>query len=226
MNKKKIIRIIFLLLFLILMILSLKNIIIWYKENEKVKDIVKEEKKLLDTEEKYLDESIKKDNEYTIGWIKVAKTNIDYPVVQYINNDYYLNHDFKNNRNSTGWVFMDYQNKLDDQNIVVYAHHRRDGSMFGSIDKLFNEKEDSNIEITLITTKEIIKYEVFSIYKISSKDNYNSRNFENFNETLEKLASRSNIKFNNNYINTKQIITLSTCDNNNVDRIVVHGYKR
>ena len=225
MNKKKIIKILLLLLFLTLMIFSAKNIIEWKNENKKVKNIVeKAEEKLIKEEgTAHLDEDIKNDNPYTIGWLIVEGTNINYPVVKYTDNQYYLKHDFNNNKNSAGWIFMDYQNSLTDQNIVIYGHHRRDGSMFGSIDDLF--KNNKELNITLITFEGIINYKIFSIYKASSHDNYNNRYFEDFNKTIKEFESKSSIDFNQDLEEANQIITLSTCDDNNIDRIVVHGYK-
>ena len=120
---------------------------------------------------------------------------------------------------------MDYQNKLDDDNLVIYGHHRQDGSMFGSIDNLFSKKDDENIEISLITTDEIITYKVFSVYKTTKDDDYITRNFDNFNKKVKELQEKSEVEFNQDVSKTSQIITLSTCHDNNVDRIVVHGYK-
>ena len=60
---------------------------------------------------------------------------------------------------------MDYKNKLNDQNLVIYGHHRHDNSMFGSIDMLFDEnfyKKNNNNEIILVTQKEIFEYSIFS----------------------------------------------------------------
>ena len=223
---KKVIRKTLLIIFLILMIISGKSLIEWKIENNRVKNIIKEEMKKIKREngKKYLDKSIIKDNKYTIGWLIVDGTNINYPVLKYTDNKYYLTHDFNNKKNSAGWIFMDYKNKLNDQNIVIYGHHRRDGSMFGSIDKLFKEK-NKDLYITLITNKETIKYKIFSIYNVSSYDNYNNRYFKDFNKSIEKFAKRSTVNFNQDYLNAKQIITLSTCSDNNVDRITVQAYK-
>ena len=226
MRKKHLIRIIILILCFILMIISTINIIDWLNENNKSKNIVNEEEKniIVKDGKKRLDEKIKKDNKNTIGWLIVDGTNINYPVLKYSDNNYYLTHDFNNDENSAGWIFMDYQNTLNDQNIIIYGHHRRDGSMFGSIDNLFNTtKKDLNI--TLITNNEVIKYKIFSIYRVSSNDSYNNRYFKDFSKTIDRFAGRSNINFNQNYHDAKSIITLSTCSNNNIDRIVVHGYR-
>lgn len=50
-------------------------------------------------------------NPDTIGWIKVLGTDINYPVVQTNNNDFYLTHSFDKSYNKAGWIFADYINK-------------------------------------------------------------------------------------------------------------------
>ena len=122
---------------------------------------------------------------------------------------------------------MDYNNKLDDQNIVIYGHHRHDDSMFGSIDMLFDKNfYKKNNEIIFVTKKEVFKYEIFSVYKSSTKDKYNSLNFYSINKTIGMLNNKSEIDFKIEKIDYSQIITLSTCHANNKDRLVVHGYKK
>ena len=219
---------ILLIIFAISMILSVGNIIVWYIENNSNQKILKKEESHLinSKDEKHLDSSIKNDNSDVVGWLIVEGTQISYPVVQYKDNDFYLSHNFEKEKNSAGWIFMDYQNTLDDQNIVIYGHHRKDGSMFGSIDNILNNTNKKDLSIYFITPRETIQYIIFSIYKISSNDNYNDRIFSNFQHTIKKIAERSEIEFNKNYYDTNQIITLSTCHNNNVDRMVVHGYKK
>ncbi len=218
--------IVLLIIFLILMIASIISLLIWNKYNNKNKEIVKKEEKFLikEEEETYqLDKEIKKDNKNTVGWLIVEGTNINYPVVQYTDNSYYLNHDFNNEYNTAGWIFMDYRNNLEDQNIVIYGHHRIDGSMFGSIDSLFNKE---NHKILFITEEGTNEYEIFSVYKTSGDEIYNNNNYENFEEEINKLKAKSEIKFENKEINYQQIITLSTCHKNNKDRLVVHGYRK
>ena len=68
MNKNRIVRIFFLVFFLIIFIISIIKIINWNDENNKINNIIqKEEDKIIESNgKKYLDESIKKDNEDTI----------------------------------------------------------------------------------------------------------------------------------------------------------------
>ena len=220
---KKVLRIVAILLILV-MITSLINLFSWYRENNKVKKIVSTVSEYLVIEDEVyrVDEKIKEVNEDIVGWLKVDNTKIDYPVVKGNDNKYYLKHDFNRNNNSAGWIFMDYRNNLDDQNIVIYGHHRRDGSMFGSIDKIYK----NGGKITLVVGDETRTYQIFSIYETTSNDYYSITNFDNIAEAIEEFKDRSEIDFKQSDFSTKQIITLSTCTNDNKGRIVVHAYKK
>ncbi|MGN0554237.1 MAG: class B sortase [Oscillospiraceae bacterium] len=79
------------------------------------------------------------DNPDTAGWIKVDGTSIDNVVVQTDNNDYYLNRNFYGQKAQPGTVFADYRCTVNDyndnqsDNIVLYGHNQRDGTMFGTL---------------------------------------------------------------------------------------------
>ena len=80
-------------------------------------------------------------NSDVVGWIQVAGTNINYPIVQSNDNDFYLNHSFDKSINGAGWVFMDYRNNPSsfDKNTIIYAHSRVDGSMFHTLRNVVKE---------------------------------------------------------------------------------------
>ena len=83
-------------------------------------------------------------NPDTVAWLYIPHTNINYPVVQGADNEYYLYHDFDGD---AGWlanygsVFLDCRNKRDwsDQQYFTYGHHMNDGSMFADIDGLSDQ---------------------------------------------------------------------------------------
>ena len=178
-------------------------------------------------------ESLKQKNSDAIAWIKVNGTNIEYPVVKTTNNDYYLTHNFNKEYNSAGWIFADYKNKLDgtDKNLVIYGHNMRDDSMFGSLKKVINEEwynNEDNRYITLITESQTQIYEVFSVYQIEKEDYYIQTNFNNeteFSKFVDTLKKRSKKDFNVNVSSEDDILTLSTCANNNKYRVVLHAKK-
>ncbi|WP_270531981.1 class B sortase, partial [Paraclostridium sordellii] len=73
-------------------------------------------------------------------WLKLDNTNIDYPVVQTDNNDYYLNYDFYNKLSSSGSIFMDYRDNVKSKNIILYGHNMRNKTMFNNLLK-FKDKD-------------------------------------------------------------------------------------
>ena len=157
----------------------------------------------------------------------------EYPVVKGTNNSFYLNHCFDKSNNSAGWIFADYRNKFDntDKNIVIYGHNIRDGSMFGSMLNILNAKwyeNEENTNITLYTENEKCMYKVFSIYKIENEDYYIKTEFKNDNEFedfIKTLKKRSIKDFNVDVSKDDNILTLSTCANNNKYRVVLHAKK-
>ena len=177
----------------------------------------------------YLDPLIKDENPYTVGWIKVEGTDIDYPVVQYSDNSYYLTHDFYDDRNSNGWVFLDSKSKLDDQNLIVYGQFNLDGSIFGTIDEVFKvskEKKNDVKKIIFITDKDYTEYTIFSAYIANENDDFNKRKYNNLYDTIKTFKDRSEIPFNDELSGVDHIITLSTINEKDNDKMVIHGYKK
>lgn len=78
---------------------------------------------------------IREEGNHVRGWLYCADTAIDYPVVAYSNNTYYLTHDYTGARNNAGALFFDSRNTTDltGDNLIVYGHHMKDRSMFGSL---------------------------------------------------------------------------------------------
>lgn len=230
---KKAIIIIFMLFCLIVLCYSGFKIIAWYlnnKENAKVAQETKEyititkDKKAVDFE------ALKKKNPDTVAYLKVKNTNIDYVVVKSTNNTYYLNHNFNQEYNPSGWIFADYRNKFDntDKNIIIYGHNTMDGSMFGSLKNVLKQEWDSNeknLDITLVTEKGEIIYEVFSVYQIKAEDYYIQTDFQNndFSKFLDTIKSRSIYDFKTDVNENNIILTLSTCSSTGKERVVLHA---
>lgn len=241
-NKKVILNIIIYMILFFALIYSGIKILKWYKDktnNNKIAEqikstvIVEENEEENENKEKYTVDfnKLKEQNNETVAWIKVNNTNVEYPVVKATDNSFYLNHSFDKSKNSAGWIFADYRNKFDgtDRNIIIYGHNRRDGSMFGSMKNIFNSvryDNEENTDITLYTENEKSNYKVFSIYKIESEDYYIKTDFSNENEFekfIEILKKRSIKEFDIDVSKEDNILTLSTCANNNKYRVVLHA---
>lgn len=240
-TKKIIFNLIVYLILIFILIYSGIKIYKWYKDKtsnneiaEQIKGTVIVEDESKDKEKYKIDfNKLKEQNNQTVAWIKVNNTNIEYPVVKADNNDFYLNHSFDKSKNSAGWIFADYKNKVDgtDKNLVIYGHNMRDDSMFGSLKWVINEdwyNNEDNKYVTLITENETQIYEVFSVYQIKEENYYIKTEFSNDNEFeqfVNTLKKRSIKNFNIDVSKNDNILTLSTCANNNKYRVVLHAKK-
>lgn len=112
------------------------------------------------------EEQLKSINSDYKMWIQIENTNINYPVVQGSDNDYYLKHNFRKESNISGTVFVESANDIDnDKNIILYGHNMRNGTMFNNITNYKEESffnEDNKINIIMNNT--LYEYEVFSVY--------------------------------------------------------------
>ena len=176
-------------------------------------------------------EELKKINPDVIGFLKIDGTDINHVVVKGTNNDYYLTHNLEKNNNKGGWIFADYHNKLDglDKNIIIYGHNMHNNSMFGTLKNVLTDEWKNNEEnryISFITEQEKNIYKVFAVYQ-TGEDDIIPIEFKDdeFSAFINKVKAKSKYDFNVDVSNDDQILTLSTCANNNKYRIIVHAKK-
>ncbi|MDR1559588.1 MAG: class B sortase [Clostridiales bacterium] len=171
-------------------------------------------------------------NDDIVAYLKIADSNIDFPVVLADDNAYYLTRDLRKQDNAAGSGFMDYENRLKPLsfNTVIYAHNMRDGSMFHNLrnyadEEYFNEHRT----ISLQTLYEDTMWEIFSFYETSTDFLYNTTEFSDayeFLEFLEFTKSKSQYPSDITFTEETRILTLSTCTNRAADdRYVVHAYR-
>lgn len=186
-----------------------------------------EEKALLENMEALIE--INKD---TVGWLKVNNTNIDYPVVQYTDNDYYLSRNFKGNKDASGWIFMDYRADAVNlsQNTIIFGHNMYySGVMFGTLYKAKYSNWYTNPENQIIefnTLYENLRWQIFSIYVVPNTNDYLIANFstnEKYQDFLDMITKRSRYTFNTPVSTDDKILTLSTCSDNGHNRLVIHA---
>ena len=103
-----------------------------------------------------------------VGRIKIPGTVVDYPVM-YTPNDpeYYLDHDIDKAYSSHGAPFLDFKCDIErpSDNLIIYAHHMKDGSMFACLNRYKNKsflEEHPTVEFH--TLYDIGYYEVVAIF--------------------------------------------------------------
>lgn len=254
LNVKNLCLLIFFLVMLIVFLFSLIKVIMWIIDNNNTNDIIKKVANTYEINEKSYDNEViinknEKDiyfdymklkfidvdinklktfNPDTIGFIKVMGTNINYPFVQTIDNDYYLNRSYDKTYNNAGWIFLDYRNnEFNDKNTIIYGHGRINGTMFGSLKDTLKSSWQNNKDnyiIKISTEKENSIWQIFSVYKIATTSDYLQTTFSDneFESFISLIKGRSSYNFETNVTNEDKVLTLSTCYNDN-DKMVVHA---
>ena len=99
-------------------------------------------------------------------WLKIDDTSIDHPVMQASesNPSYYLHHNINRKWDSYGSFLISSSCTVESDNVVIYGHHMRDGTMFSVLDRYRKSKwANDHRMIELITDKEHRYYEVVAV---------------------------------------------------------------
>ena len=166
-------------------------------------------------------------NKNIIGWISIDGTKIDYPVMKSLagNGDYYLNHNFDQQKDKNGALFMDDRCdvKKPTPNWIIYGHHMKSGKMFGELVKYKDEDfyKEHNV-IRFDTLYETGSYEVLAAFEskvYTDKDiGFRYYDFIDPENELDFMKGVTNMKALSLYDTGveaafgDQLLTLSTCD--------------
>lgn len=179
---------------------------------------------------------LQKENVDIKGWLEITDTNINYPILQGTDNDYYLDHNYQKEKSSTGSLFLDkdYDFTKPSSNLLIYGHRNKKGLMFEDLLKYKDEsfyKEHPVIRFT--TDTEDVEYEILAVFYsrvyYKSEQNVfryyyfiNAENEEEYNNYVaeSKKASIYDTGVTAEY--GEQLLTLSTCEYSQEDgRFVV-----
>lgn len=164
------------------------------------------------------------ENSDTIGWLKIEGTGIDYVVMQAPDElEKYLHLDFYGEYSYRGCLFVDeYCNVLSSDNIIIYGHNMKDGSMFGELMSFVSEdywREHKTISFDSIYEKH--EYEVVAAIKteVLGDDDEGFKYYEYYESgNDEKLTEYSEFIEANRLYDTgvsvqsgDRLLTLSTC---------------
>lgn len=200
-----------------------KNDFSLHKSSVKLPDILDEYKTLYSK------------NKRLIGWLKIDDTNIDYPVMQTENNEYYLDHNFNQEYDKNGSLFLDCDCNVYPRstNMIIYGHHMKSGSMFGNLQQYAKEsygEKHSIIEFDTIYEK--ATYQVMYVFRsqVYNEDDVvfkyyqfiEANSEEEFNFYMKEMASMSLYDTGVTANFGDSLLTLSTCDSSQTDgRFVV-----
>lgn len=174
-------------------------------------------------------------NSDIIGWIKIEGTNIDYPILQAQDNEYYLKRNYQHENNRAGSIFMDYRNDIaeKEKNFILYGHRMKNGTIFADLKQWLDRGfYAENPKILFETLNKSYQVEVFSIYRTTTDFNYIRTDFssdEDYVDFLNTLQEKSLYQTKSELTSDSTILTLSTCDYSldpDEGRLVVHALIR
>lgn len=171
-------------------------------------------------------EELQKENEEIIGWIEIAETNINLPVCQAQDNSYYLTHNYKKEKATSGALFLDKDFNLDkpSTNYLIYGHRNKNGTMFEDLIKYKDEQFfKSHPTIKFTTTKEDTEYQIIAVFfsRVYYKDEQNvfryyqfvnAENETEYNEYISNCKKASIYDTGATAEYGEQLLTLSTCE--------------
>lgn len=164
-------------------------------------------------------------NQKLIGWVKIDDTYIDYPVLQTGNNEYYMNHNFDQEQDKNGSIFLDAGCTIlpRSTNLILYGHHMRSGRMFGQLNKYSSEsfyEEHKLIQFDTIYEKGT--YEVMYVFRSKIYEEseivfkyyqfINAASETEFNSYMREMAAMSLYDTGVTAEYGDELLTLSTCD--------------
>ncbi len=176
-------------------------------------------------------------NNDMVGWIRIADTHIDYPVMQTKNNaNFYLHRGFDKKYSSYGCPYVQENCDVErpSDNCIIYGHHMDNGTMFADLEK-FRKVDfwEQHKTFTFDLIHEHREYEILAVFTtvaIKSSDTFeyfamvNARDeqeFDKFVGTCKKLSMYDtgvNAKYGD------KLVCLSTCEYpHKAGRLVVVG---
>jgi len=150
-----------------------------------------------------------------VGWLYLPDTNINYPLMQGEDNEFYLHHAYDGSYMMAGSVFLDCRcnpNFMNPIN-VVYAHNMKNGSMFAGVIKFKNaEYFNTHRYGWLSTADKVYRIDFFSVAVTDWQDSIYDGS-QPVSDWMSRIQNLSQISAGISYDETDRFISLSTCSN-------------
>lgn len=168
-------------------------------------------------------ERLKVQNSDMIGWIRIADTPIDYPVMQTPDEpDYYLRRGFDGRYSVYGMIYMDATCRIDVEcpNYILYGHHMKNGTMFASLEKYADESYyKGHSKLDFDTLDEAGEYEILAAFKLPAAQmnaefaySLASRTEEDYSDFIKYCKAHSFYETGVTAQWPEQLVTLTTCE--------------
>ena len=177
-------------------------------------------------------ENLRKINSEVAAWITIPGADISYPVVQGMDDEYYLKHNFKKEEDLFGCIFLEHNNKKNfmGSHSILYGHNIEGNMMFANLNR-YEQPEflEKCPEIEIKTPERKFLYKIFSIEQAGSQSAAFEYGYDlsspAYKQQLATLKENSMYETGIEPDDSKSMVTLITC-NSHLDkeiRMAVHG---
>lgn len=168
-------------------------------------------------------------NQDVVGWIYIKDTDINYPIMQAKDNDYYLKKNIYREYSSCGSIFLDCNTDgFNEDNTVVYGHNLKNQKMFADLKKIYDGEFGKDVYIEVYDKdNNFIKYKIFATYMVEPTLEVVKKDFKisEKKKYIDNAYNQSTVKFNCGFNYQKDLLTLVTCDNTGNKRIIVNALR-
>ena len=161
-----------------------------------------------------------------VGWLRIDDTQIDLPVMQAADNDYYLHNNIDGAEDINGTLFLDFRADIikPSTNLIIYGHNMKSGAMFGGLKQYLEEAyvaEHGQIQFDTIYEKQTYQVIAVCLSEVGYQDEgqYKYYNFieaesnEDFNAFLGAIRKCAVYDKTQDVAESDSLLTLSTCNN-------------
>lgn len=163
-----------------------------------------------------------------IGWITIDDTAVDYPVMHTPEwPQKHLHMNFYGEYSDSGVPFLDYRCSRDSDNLIIYGHNMRNGTMFSALtDYLSDGYLEAHPTILLETVDGAYEFHVFAVASVNKLDKWYSfidaESEDAYQEAISQLMQKAVISDGTLPVFGDHLLTLSTCYGGNKDsRLIV-----
>lgn len=156
-------------------------------------------------------------NSDCIGWLSIENTAVDYPVMH--TPDWpqkYLRRNFYQQYSDSGVPFLDYRCMLDSDNLIIYGHNMRNGTMFSALKDYLNDGHPASHPTILLETEDgAHEFKIFAVVSVDKLDTWynfiHAETEDDFNDAIQRIIQNAHYTDGDIPEYGDRLLTLSTC---------------
>lgn len=162
-------------------------------------------------------------NKDFLGWLCIPDTEINYPVMHTpYNPQKYLRKNFYGEYSISGVPFLDGRCNADSDNLIIYGHNMKNGTMFGTL-KQYTDKGylSEHPVIEWETELGCERYEIFAVAYVQKTDDWygyiSAADQESYDRWIAYIRNKAMLTTEITPEYGQQLLTLSTCHGSGKD---------